>query len=88
MMTKPSTFLMTTSVIGLGGLLRTLRGAFTEKLTASRFFVWLIYFLLSTFVVAGPYYCFILSASGAIFMTIALVRIRISGCRLKPFLRT
>ena len=56
MMTKPSTFLMTTSVIGLGGLLRTLRGAFGRKLTASRIFVWLICFLLSTLLVAGPYY--------------------------------
>ena len=56
LMTKPSTFLMTTAVIGLGGLLRTLRGAFTGKLAASRFFVWLLLFLLSAFVVAGPYY--------------------------------
>ena len=56
MITKPSTFLMTTAVIGLAGLLRTLRGANSGKLRASRFFGWLILFLLSSFLVAGPYY--------------------------------
>ena len=56
MMTKPSTFLMTTSVIGLGGLIRTLRQAFIGKLKISRFVVWLICFLIAALLVAGPYY--------------------------------
>lgn len=56
MMVKPSTFLMTTAVIGLGGLLRTLRGAWSGKLRVSSFLVWLALFLLSFLLMAGPYY--------------------------------
>jgi hypothetical protein len=56
MMTKPSTFLMTTSVIGLGGLLRALRQAFLGKLKVSTFVVWLMFFLVAALLVAGPYY--------------------------------
>lgn len=56
MMTKPSTFLMTTAVIGLAGVLRTLRGAFSGKLTLLRFFGWLTCFFLAALLVAGPYY--------------------------------
>jgi hypothetical protein len=56
MMTKPSTFLMTTSVIGLGGLLRTLRRALIGKLKLSTFIVWLVCFAIAALLVAGPYY--------------------------------
>jgi hypothetical protein len=56
MMAKPSTFLMTTSVIGLGGLLRTLRQAFIGKLKVSSFLVWLMLFVVSALLVAGLYY--------------------------------
>ena len=56
MMTKPSTFLMTTSVIGLGGLLRTLRLALVGKLKLSTFIVWLLCFAIAALLVAGPYY--------------------------------
>ena len=56
MMAKPSTFLMTTSVIGLGGLLRTLRQAFKGKLKVSHLLVWLIFFLFAALLVAGLHY--------------------------------
>ncbi|HEY5812191.1 MAG TPA: hypothetical protein VIT23_06030 [Terrimicrobiaceae bacterium] len=56
LMAKPSTFLMTTSLIGLGGLLRTLRQAFIGRLKVSSFFVWLMAFLFSALLVAGVYY--------------------------------
>jgi hypothetical protein len=56
MMTKPSTFLMTTAVVGLGGLLRVLRGVADRELIPSRFFTWLSLFLLALLAVAGPYY--------------------------------
>jgi hypothetical protein len=56
MMTKPSTFLMTTSVIGLGGLLRTLRQALMRQLKISTFVVWLAFFLVAALLVAGCYY--------------------------------
>ena len=56
MMTKPSTFLMTTSVIGLGGLLRILRQAWLGKLKLSGLAVWLLFFLLSSSLLAGFYY--------------------------------
>ena len=56
LMAKPSTFLMTTSVIGLAGLLRTLRQLFLGKLKVSHLVIWLPYFLLSTILLAGFYY--------------------------------
>ena len=56
LMAKPSTFLMTTAVIGLAGLLRALRQAFIRKLKVSAFLAWLISFLASALIVAGPYY--------------------------------
>ena len=56
MMTKPSTFLMTSAVIGLGSLLRTLQGLVGGGLIPSRFVAWLMFFLLGALPVAGPYY--------------------------------
>ncbi|HEY5812783.1 MAG TPA: hypothetical protein VIT23_09035, partial [Terrimicrobiaceae bacterium] len=58
MMTKPSTFLMTTAAIGLGGLLRLLREALCGKLKMSQFFAWFTLFLLAALLVAGAYYFF------------------------------
>ena len=56
LMTKPSTFLMTTAVVGLAVLLRTLRGTFSGELTAFNYFSWLLLFVLSFLLLAGPYY--------------------------------
>ena len=56
LLAKPSTFLMTTAVIGLAGLLRILRQAFIRKLSISAFVVWLMSFLVAAVLVAGPYY--------------------------------
>ena len=56
MLTKPSTFLMTTAVIGLGGLLRALRQAFIGKLKLSSFLVWLTCFLCGAALIDGLYY--------------------------------
>jgi hypothetical protein len=56
MMAKPSTFLMTTAVIGLSGLLRTLRQAFLGKLKPWSFLVWLACFLCAAVLIDGLYY--------------------------------
>ena len=57
MMTKPSTFLMTTAVVGLGGLLRLVRDILARELALPTFVRWLSMFLVGAFAVAGPYYC-------------------------------
>ena len=56
MMTKPSTFLMTSSVIGLAGLLRLLRQAVLGKLKTFTLLRWLVIFLFAALLVAGFYY--------------------------------
>jgi len=68
MLTKPTTFLMTTAVFGLAGLLRTIRAALTGKFQPRPFLLWLLFFVLPFLLIGLPFFIAHLDRLWAYFM--------------------